>query len=94
MFFSVKRPMKILGKTYVPCICYEVTKVMEATVNKLVDEEKAVTYGTEVGFMNGKVLVKAKKPSKKSAKKEEKEEAVIEEKAEITLEESSETEGF
>ena len=91
MFFSVKRPMKILGKTYVPCVCYEVTKVLEATVNKLVTEEKAVTYGTEVGFMNGKVLVKAKKPSKKAAKKEE---AVIEEKAEITLEESSETEGF
>lgn len=94
MFFSVKRPMKILGKTYVPCVCYEVTKFLEATVNKLVSEEKAVTYETGVGFMNGKVLVKSKKPSKKSAKKEEKEEVVVEEKAEITLEESSETEGF
>ena len=93
MFFSVKRPMKILGKTYVPCICYEVTKFLEATVNKLVAEEKAVTYETGVGFMNGKVLVKTKKLSKKSIKKE-KEEGVVEEKAEMTPEESSETEGF
>ena len=38
MFFSVKRAMKIAGKTYIPCVCYPVTKFLERTVQKLSEE--------------------------------------------------------
>lgn len=76
MFFSVKSPMKILGKTYLPCICYDLTKVLGATVEKLVSEDKAVIHEKEVGFMNGKVLIKFPKVSSKKASKKE---AVVEE---------------
>lgn len=59
MFFSVKRALKIAGKTYIPCICYPVTKFLERTVNKLSDEGKAVIYEDRVFFQNGKVIEKA-----------------------------------
>lgn len=85
MYFSVKNYIKIAGKTYVPCVCYQVKKGLEATVEKLVAEGKAVKYDEKVGFMNGKRLVKAKES--KTVKAAETTEAVTEETAE-------ETEGF
>ena len=58
MFFSVKRSMKIAGKTYIPCVCYPVTKFLERTVQKLSEEGKAVIYSERVFFQNGKVIKK------------------------------------
>ena len=56
MFFSVRNTIKIAGKVYKPCICYEVTDMLELTVNKLVAEEKADMYKKYVYFCNGKVV--------------------------------------
>lgn len=93
MFFSVKKPLRILGKVYIPCICYPVTKVLEATVEKMVADGIAVSYEKEVGFMNGKVL--EKKSKKKTTKAEKK---VEEKKEEIVMASDDEvvdsTEGF
>lgn len=81
MFFSVKKAIKLNGKLYIPCVCYEVTKELEATVNKLVTEEKAYKFESRVFFQNGKVLpslkerenkIKAEKKAKKEAEKKEK----------------------
>ena len=48
MFFSVKVPLKINGKAYKPCICYELSKVLKPTVLVLKEQGKAVIYEDEV----------------------------------------------
>jgi hypothetical protein len=68
MFFSVKQPLKILGKTYVPCVCYPVIKILEATVEHLEKQGKVYVYKEPVSFMNGKVLEKKKAKAEKSKK--------------------------
>lgn len=55
MFFSVKVPLKINGKAYKPCICYELSKVLKPTVLVLKEQGKAVIYEDEVFFCNGKL---------------------------------------
>lgn len=56
MFFSVNSSIKILGKVYIPCVCYEVPENLKPTVNKLVLEGKAVVYDKQVFFCNGKIV--------------------------------------
>ena len=76
MYFSVKSSVKIAGKVYTPCICYPLSEFLTPTINKMVEEGKAVIYKDQVFFQNGRVLVKKpkeisiteKKPSKKSKK--------------------------
>lgn len=58
MFFSVKTAMKIGGKVYIPCICYNLPDVLVPTIDKLVSEGKARKYDKPVFFQNGKVLEK------------------------------------
>lgn len=94
MFFSVKTAMKIGGKVYIPCICYNLPDVLVLTVDKLVSEGKARKYDKPVFFQNGKVLekkadVKESLTTKKG--KKAKKETVAE--AE-TVAEETETEGF
>lgn len=74
MFFSVKEPLKIVGKTYIPCICYPLPKFLELTVNELVNKGKAVVYDEYVYFQNGKVINKetSSKIEKKDVKKSKK----------------------
>ena len=69
MFFSVKEPIKIAGKTYIPCVCYPLPKFLELTVNDLVNKDKAVIYAERVFFQNGKVIEKETKKAKKIVKK-------------------------
>lgn len=69
MFFSVKEPIKIAGKTYIPCVCYSLPKFLELTVNDLVNKGKAVIYAERVFFQNGKVIEKETKKAKKIVKK-------------------------
>lgn len=69
MFFSVKEPIKIAGKTYIPCVCYPLPKFLELTVNDLVNKDKAVIYTERVFFQNGKVIEKETKKAKKIVKK-------------------------
>ena len=90
MFFSVKSPLKILGKTYIPCVCYPVTKILEATIENLEKQEKVYIYKEPVSFMNGKVLQKKKAKTEK-AKKEKTYKPVVKEETveEVTLEVSS-----
>lgn len=107
MFFSVKRPMKIAGKTYIPCICYPVTRMLELTVNKLEVEGKAVTYAERVFFQNGRVIEKKpvvkeslttekkeKKTKKTKAEEPAKEPEEVTELPEGTGTEADEAEGF
>lgn len=74
MFFSVKKPIKILDKIYIPCVCYLVTKTIETTIDHLYKQEKVNIYDKEVYFMNGKILVKKTKAEKKKPKLFSKEE--------------------
>ena len=100
MFFSVKREIKIAGKTYIPCVCYPVTKFLERTVQKLSEEGKAVIYSERVFFQNGKVIKKpvvketltTSKPKKD--KKEKKAENKTKETETVPLEAVDESEGF
>lgn len=69
MFFSVKEPIKIAGKTYIPCVCYPLPKFLELTANDLVSKGKAVIYAERVFFQNGKVIEKETKKAKKIVKK-------------------------
>ena len=71
MFFSVRNTIKIAGKIYKPCICYEVTNILELTVNKLVAEGKADIHERYVYFCNGKV-VEAKEEKTEKAEKSKK----------------------
>lgn len=76
MFFSVKTAMKIGGKVYIPCICYNLSDVLVPTVDKLVSEGKARKYDKPVFFQNGKVLEKkavAEEVTTKKGKKAKKE---------------------
>ena len=68
MFFSVKEPIKIAGKTYIPCVCYPLPTFLELTVNDLVNKDKAVIYAERVFFQNGKVIEKETKKAKKAKK--------------------------
>lgn len=70
MFFSVKTSIKIAGKVYSPCICYEAKEALIPTIEKLVADGKAYSFKERVYFQNGKVL----------EKKEEKNEPIITEK--------------
>ena len=100
MFFSVKREIKIAGKTYIPCVCYPATKFLERTVQKLSEEGKAVIYSERVFFQNGKVIKKpvvmenlaTSKPKKD--KKEKKVENKTKETEVVPLEAVDESEGF
>lgn len=58
MFFSVKNSIKIGGKTFRPCVCYEVTPYLELTIKKLAEEDKVILYNERVYFCNGKILDK------------------------------------
>ena len=89
MFFSVKKSTKIAGKTYLPCICYPVSRFMELTVDKLVADGKATKYDEMVFFQNGKVI-----PTEKELKAKEKAEKKAKEKAEKKAKIVDETEGF
>lgn len=58
MFFSVRLPIKLNGRVFKPCICYECPEDLEKTVRKLEREGKAFIYDHRVFFQNGKLLVK------------------------------------
>lgn len=58
MFFSVKHPIRIAGKVYIPCICYNLTKFLELTVKDLEKQGKVTIYDKMVFFQNGKIIVK------------------------------------
>jgi hypothetical protein len=99
--------MRIAGKTYIPCVCYPVTRMLELTVNKLEAEGKAVTYTERVFFQNGRVIEKKpvvketlttgkkeKKTKKTKAEEPAKEPEEVNELPEGTGTESDEAEGF
>lgn len=52
-FFSIKRSMKLGGVPFHPAVCYEITKLLAGTVEKLVADGLAVYYNTRVVFVNG-----------------------------------------
>ena len=59
MFFSVKVPLKIAGKDYIPCVCYPLPRFLEYTVKELKKEGKVEIYDKMVFFQNGKLIEKA-----------------------------------
>lgn len=80
MFFSVKHSIRIAGKVYMPCICYNLTKFLELTVKDLEKQGKATIHDKMVFFQNGKIIeeklaVKEHLTTEKS-KKEKKTKAV------------------
>ena len=66
MFFSVKQPLRIAGKDYIPCVCYPLPRFLEYTVSELEKEGKVKTYNKMVFFQNGKLI---EKPAVKEADK-------------------------
>ena len=68
MYFYVTRDIKIGNKVYIPCVQYKLTKELEATVQGLAKQNKAIILNEVVMFYNG-ALVYPKKPEsvKKSA---------------------------
>lgn len=84
MQFAVNKAMNIGGKTYVPCVSYEVTRQLEATVAKLVEQGKARTSEEVMVFQNGRLIT--------VAVKEEAKETQVKAKSKATK--KDETEGF
>ena len=78
MYFSVRKYIKIAGKTYTPCVCYDLPNELVATVEKLQSEGKATIYTEPVGFMNGKILRKEVKKVVKEQVVEAKHETLVE----------------
>lgn len=72
MFFSVKKAMIIGGKVYYPCICYEVSSVLENTVSFLKNKGQAEIYPIKVHFQNGKVIENLDKVTKRKSNKSSK----------------------
>lgn len=72
MFFSVKKIMTIGGKVYYPCICYEVSSVLEETIHNLKSKGKAEIYPVKVHFQNGKVIENLDKVIKRKSNKSSK----------------------
>lgn len=94
MFFSVKQPLKIAGKVYIPCVCYALPETLKETIEHLKKENKAEIYSERVYFCNGKIVDKAVtetvvKPKKGKKNKDSETEAEVP--AEDTL---PEDEGF
>lgn len=56
MFFSIKHSIRIAGKVYMPCICYNLTKFLELTVKDLEKQGKATIHDKMVFFQNGKII--------------------------------------
>lgn len=55
MFFTVNTPIKIEGKKYIPCVCYQTNgTAMELTVDKLCREDKAQKHDKFIFFCNGR----------------------------------------
>jgi hypothetical protein len=100
MFFSVKKLIKIGGKVYKPCICYEATRTLELTLQKLASAGKVVIYDERVFFQNGKVIkteamLKAeKKAEKKASRKAKKASEAKTEETTASEESVDESEGF
>ena len=94
MFFSVKQPLKILGKNYVPCVCYPVIKILEATVEHLEKQGKVYVYKEPVSFMNGKVLEKKKTKAERPKREKIYKPVVKEETVEETILTTSATDTF
>lgn len=106
MFFSVTKPVKIAGKSYIPCVCYPLPEPLKYTVECMKKEGKAVLYDKVVFFQNGKLIepeTKAEKAVEEKKSRKEKKVKTVEvknieelaEEAEITVaEESDESEGF
>lgn len=92
MFFSVKVPMKIGGKSFHTCICYDLTETLKSTVERLAEEGKAVIYSEPKFFCNGKIVEKKSvvKENLTTEKKEKKNKKIKVE----TVEATDETEGF
>ena len=85
MFFSVKTSVKILDKTYIPCVCYAMNETIQKTIEDLANKNKAVIYDEKVFFQNGKVIKTQKmlKAEKKEARKEAKKAEKLAEKTEV-----------
>ena len=103
MFFSVKYSIRIAGKVYMPCICYNLTRFLELTVKDLEKQGKATIHDKMVFFQNGKIIeekpavkehLTAEKPKKEKKTKavsvKEGETSDIKEAAEV----KDESEGF
>lgn len=73
MFFTVKKNLKIGGKYFRPCICYDLPQFMLLTVRKLEAQGKAEITEEPVFFQNGaKIDPKELKRKEKEAKIAEK----------------------
>lgn len=74
-YFSVKRSIKIGGKLYKPCVCYETSDSLMFTVKSLADSGIAVLHEDEVFFQNGAMLDKKAMESRAKEKAKAKREA-------------------
>lgn len=78
IYFSVKDGLKIAGKNFRPCICYKISELHRASIERLAAEGKVRIHNKQVFFQNGKILEtkavnKVKKAKKNTAKIEVKE---------------------
>ena len=78
IYFSVKDGLKIAGKNFRPCICYKISELHRASIERLAAEGKVRIHDKQVFFQNGKILEtkavnKVKKAKKNTAKIEVKE---------------------
>lgn len=106
MFFSVKHSIRIAGKVYIPCVCYNLTKVLELTVKGLEKQGKAVIHDKMVFFQNGKIIeekpaVKGNLTAEKSKKQKKTKAVSVKDTEELDTEDvaeaeevSDESEGF
>lgn len=110
MFFTVKKNLKIGGKYFRPCICYDLPQFMLTVLRKLEAQGEAEITEEPVFFQNGakinskelkrkekeaKVAEKMQKKAKKQCKNEENDTKINEKEAsELENVDSNSIEGF
>lgn len=102
MFFTVKKNIKVAGKYYRPCVCYELPQYLLPTIRDLEEKGTATITEEPVFFQNGTQIDseelerKAKEAEKleKERRKEERKSKKAQKQSEASVEDTDETEGF
>lgn len=109
MFFTTKKNIKIAGKYYRPCVCYELPQFLLTTIKGLAEKGVASITEEPVFFQNGakidaeelerkhkeaKKLEREQKKEAKKAKKSSGQETEETNNEASSAEDTDETEGF
>lgn len=69
MYFSVRKPFRIAGRLYKPCICYDMPENLRVTLNRLVEDGLATVSEEPMYFQSGAMLEPKAEPPRTRAER-------------------------